>query len=179
MASSRIIEFRLNGDYSDSYRANYIDISLNTYLLLLVYACKVNATKAKLFYAATQTGYRYRKEHNLPLGILTFEDEWVYLPLNELQQVVDFITNEILPDLQLKINANPDQLIVQDWLGTNDLDTFLLNLGGFFDSFDPDRPDYLEYLDIVPIDFFNQFKGFNKFFKDAILKNFRYTIVIS
>jgi len=103
MANSRCVEIRLNGDYS----VNYIDISFNTYLLFLVYAYKVNATKAKLFYAATRTGYRYRKEHNIPLGNLTFEDEWVYLPLNELQQVVDFITNEVLPDLQLKINRNP------------------------------------------------------------------------
>jgi hypothetical protein len=117
MGSTRGVHF----DFQDG--DIYFDFDFGTYTLMLYYAKQLNYEKAKLLYDATLSERYYRASYNIPLDGLADEDS-SHFNTNEISQVIDFIENELIPELK-----NEEQDLIDKYGGRD----------GFHDKFNKDK----------------------------------------
>ena len=143
MARTRGIYFEINN------QENVIDFG--TYALMMYYAKQINASKAKQMFNATLSEWKYRIENSLPTenldGLEDFEAHFVPL---ELQGVISFIANDVIPAL----NSEPRGLIEKYGGRDNFLKLYYTN------------PDYLAALGINNNEFYDELYGVKVAFKE-------------
>ncbi|UPZ13681.1 hypothetical protein [Flavobacterium humidisoli] len=166
---ARRIELEVDYDNSNSpgFYTNFDD-----YGAILYYAYTVNKDLAFELYKAMVSEYYFKLETDMPLEGLTEEDSNVYLPLNDLPQVITFINNQVLPSLQL-LDLELD--LTTTWNIGSSLDAFLMNQGSFFEYFsidDIEQDGYtVEY-------FIRVFNKLNTFFQEVVDQNVIYMVSI-
>ncbi|AWH86753.1 hypothetical protein HYN59_17280 [Flavobacterium album] len=138
-----------NGD-APAFSTNF-----DNYGVILYYAFTVNKEKAILLYKAMVNKYHYALGYDLPLNGLSDNNTEVCIPIEQIPDVMSFITNDILPSLYvLPLDLN----MIDEWNTGEDLETFLMNQGSFFDTFNIDGI----VVDNYTVDYF--IRIFNKLF---------------
>lgn len=165
----RRIELEVDYDNSDApgFYTNF-----DNYGAILYYAYSVNKDLALELYKAMVSEYYYKLETGMPLEGLTDEDSNVYLPLNDLPQVVTFINNQVLPSLE---TLPLDLDLTTIWNIGNSLEAFLMNQGSFFEYFNIDDIEQDGYTVQY---FIGSFKQLNAFFQDVVDQNVIYMVSI-
>lgn len=101
MGSTRAIYFEHN---------NEIDhFDFGTYALCMYYAAQLNTAKAKKLMEATISEWKYRVENELSEGSLTSDDDEAHFVPLEIQEVITFLDNDLIPAL----NNETQDLLVQ------------------------------------------------------------------
>ncbi|MEL1244102.1 hypothetical protein AAEO56_07520 [Flavobacterium sp. DGU11] len=156
-----------NGD-APGFLTNFDD-----YGVILYYAFTVNREKAMLLYKAMVNEYQYALGYGLPLNDLTDSNINVCLPIDQIPNVISFITDDILPSL----NILPLELnMIDEWNIGQDLEAFLMNQGSFFDNFNIDGIDVDNYAVYYFIGVFNQLLDF---FKEVLVWGIKYKVEIA
>src|ERR1700743_558186 len=121
MGNTRGIHFSVQHNHH-----NELDLTLDfgTDGLMLYYAKQLNYNKAKLFYESTLTEHQYRVKHNLYTSALTDSDFDCHFDINAIQQVIAFIEDNIIPQL------NKEELDLLEKRGGKD---------GFYKIFEKDK----------------------------------------
>ena len=162
---SRRIEFRIDDDLR-------ILLNFDDYGAVLYYAYTVNKNLSLQLYKAIVSEYHYKLGSNLPLEGLSESDINAYLPTNNLPEVITFITNQILPSLQL---LPIDLDLAKKWnIGTS-FEAFLMQQGNFFNYFNIDDIEQNGFTIKYFIEVFIQLKDF---LDEVKTKNTTYTISI-
>jgi hypothetical protein len=91
------------------YNNEEIHFDFGTYSLFMYYASQLNTVKAKKLMDATISEWKYRVEYELPEGGLTSDDEEAHFVPLEIQEVITFLENELIPAL----NNETQDLLVQ------------------------------------------------------------------
>jgi hypothetical protein len=84
-------------------------ISFGTFSLCMYYAAQLNTVKAKKLMEATISEWKYRAEYELSEGGLTSDDEEAHFVPSEIQEVIIFLENDLIPAL----NNETQDLLVQ------------------------------------------------------------------
>lgn len=163
---SRRIEFRIDNDLR-------ILLNFDDYGAVLYYAYTVNQNLSLQLYKAMVSEYHYKLAANLPFEGLSESDINVYLSTNNLPEVISFISDQILPSLQLL----PIELdLAKKWnIGTS-FEAFLMQQGNFFNYFNIDDIQQDGFTVKYLIEVFIQL---NDFFDEVKTKNTSYTISIT
>ena len=167
---SRRIELDIN-----KYDANASGFytSYDSFGAILYYAFTINQNLAFQLFKAMISEYTYKSSYNIPLGNLTDDNEDVYLSLPELQGVITFLNNQVIPSLQgLPVNLD----LSLNWNIANSLEAFLMNQGSFFEKFAIDDIEKDGYTVSYFILVFIQLKDF---FQEALNQNIIYKVRIS
>lgn len=165
----RRIELEVDYDNSDApgFYTNF-----DNYGVILYYAYTVNKDLAFELYKAMVSEYYYKLETGMPLEGLTEENSNVYLPLNDLPKIIQFINNQVLPSLQpLDLDLN----LTTTWNIGNSLDAFLMNQGSFFEYFSIDDMEQDGYTVKY---FIGSFRQLNAFFQEVVDQNVIYKVSI-
>ena len=165
---SRRLELSIGNDYS-----KFVMMNFDFYGVVLYYAYTIDQSKALQLYKGTISEYYYKLTYDLPLGGLTDADTKVYLPINEFPQVINFINNQILVNLNL---LSPSQDLTKLWNVGDSLESFLGSKGGFFLNFG---------IDDIEIDGYSaynltlMFTSLRDFLQFAYSQNTRYDVTIA
>lgn len=74
-------------------------ISFGTFSLCMYYAAQLNTVKAKKLMEATISEWSFRVEYDLPEGNLTSDDEEAHFVPLEIQEVITFLEDDLIPAL--------------------------------------------------------------------------------
>jgi hypothetical protein len=86
---------------------NNLSICREELFIIVHYASLQNNTQAKKLYYAGETEYIYRSENQLPLNGLSFyESHQTYWNISDLQEVVSFLNDTLIPNLEISSNKN-------------------------------------------------------------------------
>ena len=165
MGTRRIIHFYAYRDDPDDLD---MEISFGTYVLMLYYAGQLNYQKAKLLYHATLSEYRYRINYDLPLGNLTDDDDGCHFDVTEFQQVIAFIENELIPELNKE-----NQDLIEKYGGEDGFYNKFNQNSGFIEA-----SIYDEYYDSDPWEVAAVLTAFKSLLSNAILTNRLYRCFI-
>ncbi len=113
-------------------------IDFGSYALTMYYAKQLNPVLGKFFFDATISEYHYRVNYELPRGNYSDEDNHAHFVLNDLQEVILFLENQLLPSL----NNENINLIVQYGGINNFIELFYTS------------PEYLNYIGIDEDEYF-------------------------
>jgi hypothetical protein len=91
MGRTRSIYFEYN--YTEEH------ISFGTFALCMYYASQLNTVKTKKLMEATISEWSFRVEYELPKGGLTSDDEEAHFVSSEIQEVITFLENDLIPAL--------------------------------------------------------------------------------
>lgn len=120
-----------------------------TYAIAMYYAKQINILKAKILFEATLSEWKYRVEHELSEdGLDGLEDFEAHFVPSEIEDVISFIENEIVPAL-----SNETQNLLEKYGGrANFLELYYTN------------PDYLIALGLDDNEFYGDNYGIKGFF---------------
>lgn len=166
---ARRLELEVDYDNSDApgFYTNF-----DSYGAILYYAYSVNKDLALELYKAMVSEYYYKLETGMSLEGLTEEYSNVYLPLNDLPQVITFINDQVLPSLQpLPLDLD----LITTWNIGNSLEAFLMNQGSFFEYFNIDDIEQDGYTVQY---FIGSFRQLNAFFQEVVDQNVIYMVSI-
>jgi hypothetical protein len=146
----------------------YREFDFGTYVLMLYYAKQVNYEKAKLLYYATLPEYRYREIYKLPTGLLTDEDFECHFDISEFKQVVAFIENDLIPELN-----NEEHDLIEKYGGRD----------GFYNRFNKDSGFiqaniYDEYYESDPLLIAGMLEILKELLSNAIFTNKPYEVFL-
>jgi hypothetical protein len=161
----------LEVDY-DNPNAPGFYTDFDSYGAILYYAYTVSPNLALELYKAMVSEYYYKLEIGIPLEGLTEENSNVYLPLSDLQNVIAFINNQVLPSLQL---LPLDLDLTSTWNIGNSFDAFLINQGSFFNYFSIDNVEQDGYTVKYFLAVFSKLKIF---FQEVVNQNLIYKVEI-
>ncbi|MEN0055011.1 MAG: hypothetical protein AAGC65_15160 [Mucilaginibacter sp.] len=144
---TRLKCFRLNDEE--------LTFSFGTFSLIMYYAKQVDYANGKKMFDATQSEYYYRVNYDLPEGDLTDLDRQAHFVVADVQQVVSFIQNKLIPSL----NTEPIGLLEKYGGRDNFYDLFYIDMDflqaigiGDNEYYDDSPQDLIAYL--------NQYKDF-------------------
>lgn len=130
-------------------------ISFGSFAICMYYATQLNASKAKKFFDATISEWKYRAEYELPVGSLSSDDTEAHFIVSEVQEVVTFLENDVIPAL----NAETQDVLVQYGGKSNFInlyynDAAFLKFNGisedeFFDGDGETLADYMNRLKLI------------------------------
>jgi hypothetical protein len=84
-------------------------ISFGSFAICMYYAVQLNAAKAKKLFDATISEWKYRAEYELSTGSLTPDHTEAHFTVSEVQEVVSFLENDVVPAL----NAETQDILAQ------------------------------------------------------------------
>lgn len=84
-------------------------MDFGTFSLCMYYAAQLNVVKAKKLFDATMSEWKFRVEYELPKGGLTSDDEEAHFVPLEIQEVITFLENDLIPALNNEIQDLLDQ----------------------------------------------------------------------
>lgn len=141
-----------------------------TYALIMYYSKQLNEASTKKFLEATLTEYEYRVGYDLEEGNYTNDNKESHFITSEIQQVISFLGDELIPSL----NNETTNLVTQYRGVKNFINKYYNN------------PGYLSFLGVTKDDFFEgsgeqlayQLNYFKTFLEYAISINRPYSINI-
>ena len=96
-------KFRIEYECADSFAS----LNREEFFILVHYANSLNISKARKLYFAGETDYIYRLENGLPLdGLDFYSSNQPHWNTGDLEDVVSFISMELIPDLESLTNKN-------------------------------------------------------------------------
>jgi hypothetical protein len=146
--------------------------AFGTYGLIMYYAKQLDLANGKRFFDSTLTEFYYKLNYNLDTGSLTDSDDTARYDGGELQQVINFIGNQLIPS----INNEQTNLLLKYGGEHNFLNFFYTNM------------EYLEAMDLLegqedyddnPAQLAFRLNQFNSFLQYAFSQNRAYTIFIN
>jgi hypothetical protein len=140
---SRRIYFEVTGETDWTKK---IDPDMGSVAVLIFYANNLNSIMGeKMVYSVlSESAYRFQKD--LPESIYGSDNYSAHYGVSEMQELINFINNQLLPSLQ---SQQQDKDVVYDVYGGN----------SFIDLY-YDGPDYLGYLGIGDDDIIEGYTGY-------------------
>lgn len=163
MGSSRQIHFKLDNN-------NRTDINFGIYCIMMYYAAQVNPVRSKRLFNASLNEWEYRVEYELDKGDLTSNDWEAHYVYADLQDIVPFINNEVIPALS---NEPYDEILTQKYSG----------VANFMDIYYQSE-DYLTFFGLAETELFDgnkysmrgEFKALKDFFQVVVQQNKLYEV---
>lgn len=158
----RIITFKLNNS------TEFFDFG--TYALINYYAKQLSLLSSKKLLEAGLTEYEYRWEYELPLDGFTPDDEIAHFVPSDVEDVVVFLENELIPALNNEVKN-----LIEIYGGKKSfVKLFYTN------------PEHLAFLGISEDDFFEgdgeqlsfQLSSFKVFLQSALASDTAYSVVV-
>jgi hypothetical protein len=172
--TDRIILFFEDESSTEGYWTTHWE----SHTVMLYYCYLIDPIKAEKLYKALVGSWRYSVSNNMPLdtGFPEDEDDVVYLPIEELSEVINFLDTEILPTLEQEVNnGQGNDILVDRWSGGVNFDTFLLNsVGGIFTN---DSIESHVQMDETPEYLLNSMSDLKDFFQTAVNNNLKYYVI--
>lgn len=158
---------------SENFNGLGLGINFDDYGILLYFAFTISNEKAKRLYEATLSEYYFRLENEIPLEGLSEIDFQSHASSSSLLQVVEFIKDDILPNLE---GLSPTLDFTNTWEVGGSLDRFLISQGSFFLNFHVDDVDIDGFNPPYLIELFNRLLSI---FEESIINDSYYFVRVS